>query len=870
MAESDQPIDDHDPATVFPPRSREGSDGKPSGSRKRFAEIIGFEILEELGRGTMGVVYKARDKSLGRLVALKMVVAGGHAAPDQLARFEIEAHAVASLQHPNIVQIHQIGVSEGLPYLSLEYVEGLPLDRTLDAKPQRPRDALRLVETLARAIHFAHQRHIVHRDLKPANVLIARDGTPKITDFGLAKNLEGPSSQTKSGTLIGTPSYMAPEQASGEGGIPGPAVDIHALGAILYEMLVGRPPYLGASPYETTMQVVNQEPVRPSRLVPRLPADIETICLKCLQKDAAKRYPDAARLAEDCRRFLAGAPILSRPVSPPERLWRWCLRNPRVAGLAAAVAGLLLVVAVGSSIAAVMLTNERNAKEAQREAAVDARLAAEAASRLADEQRLAAESARKEADVNARLATEQAGLALSTMQLLVDKVQTQLEDAPRTQTLKRELLETAIEGLKAVAKQGEGSTSIETTMLAAHMRTGNMFRQLGATDDAMKEYEICLDIARRRSLAHPDNDASQGNLAAVLDVLGDMRQELSRDMTAALDSYMQSLRIWKELRAKPPGTQSPIPPMTIAQNLAEATTKVAVTKLRLGDPVEALPLLKEAIGLRRELCEAMPDDESLDQDLARSFSALGEVAFLTGQSDLAATYYEESLTRRQKRLMATPDDLGAKLELANTLGNYGELWLRTGNLAAARRHFDRALELNRELLAIDSDLIEHQFGVAVDLYRQGVLETLAGDSATARTRFDECLAMREKIAARDPRNESRQRELMLAVARSGDHRRAAMLAERIRTGQDDPERLIDLARCYAQCSAAAATDAPASTEAYAERAEATLRDACAAGYRDGVTLLTDPEFNPIRERPGFAALIGAFAAKAAVLESEAR
>ncbi|RLS30011.1 MAG: serine/threonine protein kinase, partial [Planctomycetota bacterium] len=305
--------------------------------------VSGYDILGELGRGGMGVVYKARQRKLNRLVALKMVLAGGHAGPEQLARFQIEAQAVAALQHPNIVQIYEVGESDSLPHFSLEYVDGAPLDKALAGKPQVPKDAARLLETLSHAMHFAHQHGIVHRDLKPANILVSSEGVPKITDFGLAKQLEGDSSQTKEGALMGTPSYMAPEQARGEFKDLGPAADVYSLGAMLYEMLVGRPPFLGATPFETIFQVIKEEPVPPSRLIPKLPQDIETICLKCLQKEPSKRYATAELLAEDCRRFVSGEPILSRPISPVERLWRWCRRNPRVAGLIATVASLLVV-----------------------------------------------------------------------------------------------------------------------------------------------------------------------------------------------------------------------------------------------------------------------------------------------------------------------------------------------------------------------------------------------------------------------------------------------------------------------------------------------------------------------------------------------
>jgi serine/threonine protein kinase len=335
--------------------------------------ISGYEILEELGRGGMGLVYKARQTRLKRLVALKVVLAGSHAGPEHLARFRTETEAVARLQNPNIVQIYEVGEHEGRPFFSLEFVDGGSLATRLAGTPQDPRQAAQLVETLARAVAFAHQRGIVHRDLKPANVLLASGGRlasgghlasggceppdgaepsggshpplaqyiPKLTDFGLARQLEADSGQTRSGAILGTPSYMAPEQALGRTHEAGPAADLYALGAILYEMLTGRPPFRGATVLETLDQVRSRDPVAPRLLQPQLPRDLETICLKCLHKDPHKRYASAEALADDLARFQAGRPIQARPVRRAERLLKWARRQPKLAALTI-VCGLAL------------------------------------------------------------------------------------------------------------------------------------------------------------------------------------------------------------------------------------------------------------------------------------------------------------------------------------------------------------------------------------------------------------------------------------------------------------------------------------------------------------------------------------------------
>jgi WD40 repeat protein/tRNA A-37 threonylcarbamoyl transferase component Bud32 len=306
--------------------------------------VGGYEILEELGRGGMGVVYKARHLKLQRVVALKMLLGGSFVTSEERARFRIEAEAVARLRHPNIVQIYEVGeheVDTGLPrpYFTLEFAAGGNLSTRLAGRPQPPRQAASWLETMARAAHYAHQQGIIHRDLKPSNVLLTEAGEPTLCDFGVAKLMTGSDVKTKSGTLLGTAEYMAPEQAT-EGERVGPAADTYALGAILYTMLTGRPPFQGSNTLHILEQVRSQEPVSLRRLVPHLPRDLETICLKCLEKEPAHRYASARDLADDLHRFLLDEPIRARPAPFWERGWKWSKRRPAVAGLLAAVLAL--------------------------------------------------------------------------------------------------------------------------------------------------------------------------------------------------------------------------------------------------------------------------------------------------------------------------------------------------------------------------------------------------------------------------------------------------------------------------------------------------------------------------------------------------
>ncbi|MDX1944939.1 MAG: serine/threonine-protein kinase [Pirellulaceae bacterium] len=277
--------------------------------------VTGYEILEVLGRGGMGVVFKARQLGLNRLVALKMILSGANASPQELARFRTEAEAVAQLQHPGIVQIYEIGEQDRCPFLALEYVGGGSLAEQLDGTPVAARTAAELVLALARAVQHAHEKGIVHRDLKPANVLLTGDGPPKITDFGLAKRSGSDLAHTQTGAVLGSPSYMSPEQASGQSEDVGPATDIHALGVMLYELLTGRPPFKGATLLETIEQVRTHSAVPPRCLQPKIPRDLETICLKCLEKEPTRRYATASDLASDLANFLAGEPITAQSLT---------------------------------------------------------------------------------------------------------------------------------------------------------------------------------------------------------------------------------------------------------------------------------------------------------------------------------------------------------------------------------------------------------------------------------------------------------------------------------------------------------------------------------------------------------------------------
>lgn len=338
-----------------------------------------YEVLGELGRGGMGVVYKARHRTLHRFAALKMILAGRYAGPEHRRRLLAEAESIARLQHPNVVQIFDTGTYDGHLYLALEYVDGTTLAGKLAGAPMEPEKAARTVAVIARAVHAAHECGVIHRDLKPSNVLLTRSGDPKVTDFGLAKRVGEDSGETVAGDILGTPSYMAPEQAAGQSHDATAAADIYALGAILYETLAGRPPFRAASLVQTLDQVRHDDPVPLRRLQPRTPRDLETICLKCLHKQPERRYRTAAELADELERFLAHEPIEARPIGPLERMRKWTRRRPAVASLLALV---VTVAALGAGGIVFQWRRAEAARAAEAERADAETLARQEAERL--------------------------------------------------------------------------------------------------------------------------------------------------------------------------------------------------------------------------------------------------------------------------------------------------------------------------------------------------------------------------------------------------------------------------------------------------------------------------------------------------------
>jgi tetratricopeptide (TPR) repeat protein len=478
--------------------------------------VPGYDVLAELGRGAMGVVYKARHVALKRLVALKMILGGGHTDAEHRQRFRAEAEVVARLRHPNIVEIHDIGEADGLPYFALAFLEGGNLALKLAGTPMPASDAAALIETLARAVAYAHGQGVVHRDLKPANVVLTAEGEPKITDFGLAKQLDT-TSQTASGEVMGTPSYMAPEQAAGKVKELGPACDTYALGAMLYECVTGRPPFRAATMIETLRQVTGAEPVSPRRLNAQVPRDLETICLKCLEKDPGKRFASAQALADDLARFRSGQPVAARPIGAVGRGWRWCRHNPAVAASLVLVAVSLLTASIVSIGFGLSAEQERQSAEAARQAEAHRAQSEAAAKQEAVEERNKTLEAQQRAEEASGVAQQQEQIARTEAlrarefsDLLLGVFESADPTGMQGYTIAgtqagsphmpaREILDRAVKKIRE-----QGHPEIRAAQITS---IGNVYRALGLYRQAGELLEQAYALRQKKTATAPDEMA---------------------------------------------------------------------------------------------------------------------------------------------------------------------------------------------------------------------------------------------------------------------------------------------------------------------------------------------------------------------------
>jgi serine/threonine protein kinase len=861
------------PVDVLPPQPQ------PLPNHCDWPLIPGYEILDECARGGMGVVYRARQTSLNRIVALKMLATGPLASPSEVARFRAEAEAVARFQHPNIVQVHDVGEHHGRLYMALEFIEGGSLSGELAGAPLHPEASARLVETLAHAVHYAHERSIVHRDLKPSNILLYRKseiqnpktarvagGTssfelkipnfePKVCDFGLAKCLDHDSSQTCVGEVMGTPSYMAPEQASGMTREIGPAADVYALGAILYELVTGRPPFRAATSTETIRQVLAEDPVPPSRLQPAVPRDLNTICLKCLEKEPRKRYGNARELAADLHHFIVGEPIRARPTAAWERALKWMRRRPALAAVyavsAAAALGLLFTV---------LLYNR--SLERQRDVAVSAEQETERSLALA-------------LDAAQQFQTKVAGSALVNV--------------PGQELLRVELLERAREFYEKVAQMRANDPEIRAELARTIWQLGVLKGEVESKARGIVLLQEAADIQGNLARDYTDNTAYRKDLARTWNNLGILLRG-SGKQKQALVAWQSALAMREDLARQHPEDAD------IRRDLAQSQHNLGNFYRNLGEGDKAESAYMSARSIQEQLARAHPDlsrhpkGTRYHRDLALTCFNLGGLYHDLVQLEKANERYHQALQTQQKLVAAHPKVQQFQRDLSQTLFYLGNLHRDGDRIAEALKTYEQALLVEEALchdfpkfIVYQADLAQGYLALAQALYETGSFERaeeltrkgldleeslcrqhpdsqdyrvdlaalsmqlgeLAADtgrSTQAAASYQRALQLREELASRDVSYAS---DLAVTLLRLGDldrtaayletaldhYQRALALLKKSSPGNADAAGWqISLARCYNRLGAAFHANRQRDEARSAwEQAMATLRKSAPGG-----------------------------------------
>lgn len=621
--------------------SNRSSSGPVIGSGQTFGD---YELISPLGQGGMGVVYKARQRAANRLVALKII------RPDRMSsmtefsqrrmleRFRAEAHAAARLQHDNLVTVYDVGEIDGCPYFSMQYVEGgslsdLITDRSLDS-----REAAAFIEPVCRAVHAAHQQNILHRDIKPANILIEEETQrPRIADFGLAKLQDEDQELTRSGEAMGTPSYMPPEQF-GDAASATACSDVYSLGATLYHLLSGRPPFKAATSMATMRQVLNVEPVALRELNPEVDLDLETICMKCLEKEPPRRFQTAADVADELRRYLNGEPILSRPLSRPARFWRWCRRNPIVSSLSGLAATSLVVAVVSFAVAYF----ETDAARRQVEASLGETARAQALSEASFQDALAA--------VN---------------DFFTHVSEDRLLNEPGTEELRHELLDLARDYYERFLNRRSDDPTVRDEVAMSHFRVGLIVEELDSPQAAIPSYEKARTIqqALLADLAEPDSaeaKATKRALSRTLNALARVATN-SGDLDEAERLFEETRKLRQELVDS---TDDPDERFEFDRLLANVDMNLGLLARRRSEQDAAEMLYRNAQTLRQRTLPVRPKDPQLRRDLAKGWYNLANLAVDQNDADEVRSNIELAIAQLEELLRESPDDLRDRYLLA--------------------------------------------------------------------------------------------------------------------------------------------------------------------------------------------------------------
>lgn len=713
----------NNPAASMPPTA-----GAARAPARRFGN---YDLVDTIAKGGMGIVYKAKHIKLNRIVALKMILSGKFADDFEVQRFYLEAEAAAKLRHPNIVGIHDIGECEGQHYFSMDYIEGKSLADLLKDQALAPKHAAQLLQTIASAMHYAHTEGVVHRDLKPSNVLLDAAGAPLITDFGLAKQVQGGGGQsqmTMAGTVVGTPSYMPPEQAAGRIEQVNIRSDVYSLGAILYELLSGRPPFRGAGVMETLKQVLENEPVALRVLSPAIPRDLETICHKCLQKEPEKRYATAKELADELGRFLRGEPILAQPISPLARGWRWCKRNPVVATTSAA-ALLGLVLALGATtvgyiqVSAALAESEVSRRQAM--AAVD--------------------------------------------DLFTQVSENTLLNKPGLQPLRKELLGRALSYYQRFLEQRKGDPRVQDELASAHFRIGLITEAIESTDQALPLYETARSMQEKLVQATPNQPARLEAYGSTLNALG-TALATKKQHEEAQKIYATAAEVRTKLTKLEPSNSE------YQRLLANTYMNFGVSLRGSGDRAGARQQFVRAQEIRQAALKRDPDNSKLHRDLGKGNYGLANLARQEGNMADARTQFIAAAEEFEFVVERDAADLENRRLLSVCYRLLGDL-ASMEDVAAARSWYEKAHAQLKPLAEQNPEVVDYQAELAGLELNRGYLDGDDGKSEAAIVAFSEAariLAPLGEAASALPRH---RRDLAMA--------RRALGSEQVHAGLKD-------------------------------------------------------------------------------------
>ncbi len=724
---------------------------RPSASAGGVSPVPGYEIVSVLGRGGMGIVYKAKHIQLDRIVALKMILTGAYSSEDDRKRFDAEAKAVAQFKHPNIVDVYDSGNHNGVPYLSLEYVEGGTLQGKLEKSPMTAGAAAAMIEILARALAYAHQKGILHRDIKPANVLLAADGTPKISDFGLAKRLDRNESLNASNAILGTPTYMPPEQALGKSDI-GPGADIYSLGATLYEMLVSKPPFKGATVLDTLKQVQENEPVPLRDLQPTVPGDLQTICLKCLSKDPKHRYLKADDLADDLRNFLDGKPIHARPVSAIEKAWKWSCRNPAAASLIGVTSVSLLAFAIGGMAFAWSENDRANSESKLRGETTKEHAITIKQERIAAKERDHALAQEKIAKAQTELATlrgrEVVGnfrKAQQSVLIMVNLARNRMTNERHLELAGRDLMERTLVYYDAFLKKSPNDPMMRVEFARAHWFAGDMREKLGRYEEADKDYVRGITLLEELVKENgADTEDLRHDLAGVFINRTTVLQAMGKDKDA--DAAFARAT---ELLAKASTNQNHDP--VLRWLISAGYSRRAIALQQRGDAQGAEEVYLQCIHRFERIVQDYPLQPSLQMDLgaARVNLAFHWTIPAPGQVARAEAMYQDAFQILSPLVAKYQNAPNYRKELGRLHLNRGILYTNSTRFADAGKEFGFARAILHELARDYAIVTDYRHLLASTQRANGFLMRQQQDLSAEAVALREANTLLERLSNED-------------------------------------------------------------------------------------------------------------------------